>query len=818
MRKPIKRSLVFWPLTASATLMSFSAVANLRDGLATGPRLSWSVDRPDVGDADGPVDRATCHVELVPRVGGAPADIDPMPRLVAQRWDDAIRLHNQAWPDPWWLSLVDEPVTEPTQQSTQPSTQKPSVETAPVRLAEPVVASEAAPATPAGAAFEPEDLSPPGPVPPVRLVRKAIVPPAPPLPVLTGPTSDRPTRAAGFVVATLPAPEATEATQAAADPIEMVTPDRSRRVWPATPSLDRLVRDVRSAANRENAETLVRWADEVQRTLRELRDTDDFSGPQVDQLLDRLESLSGQGLRRGESQSDRAVQRSALRAAHGLTRRTAVWRSASQSVNDPDDVAGLLGRLEKIETNPIAADASEVASRIESFAQARDAGTPTLADAVRRHYRNANLRIAVADDLLRRLTPPVPPTHVPVRTVLAGRPVAGHSSTTAEVDFRLVPSPDRWRFEFLSRGVVHNRHAAGDGGVRILAQSQNPFRGVTPIVVDRDGLRRGPTRVDVDAGSMSAGVRNRYDAIPVIGPLVRSYALARYRDVAPQARRMTRQRIDREVTETTDQRLDDRIDRVTGELRRTLIGPIRSLDLDPGVIDMSTTDRRLVARYRVAGDGQLGAFTPRPRAPGDSVLSMQVHQSALNNTLARLLPGDERVRLDQLAARLAETFGRDSMGVEWPSDVTVRFAKTRPVTVEIDDDRMWLTLRIAELTRQDGGTLTRFIVRAPYRPVADGGGAAMVRDGHLRISGPGMSMRQRLPIRGVFNVVLSEDHRLPLVPPALTDRDGFAGLAVSQLVLRDGWIGLAIAPNEDAVIAPNEDAVIASADPRASRR
>ena len=33
-------------------------------------------------------------------------------------------------------------------------------------------------------------------------------------------------------------------------------------------------------------------------------------------------------------------------------------------------------------------------------------------------------------------------------------------------------------------------------------------------------------------------------------------------------------------------------------------------------------------RLRLAGGEQLGAYTPRPRAPSDSLMSLQVHESA----------------------------------------------------------------------------------------------------------------------------------------------------------------------------------------------
>ena len=77
-------------------------------------------------------------------------------------------------------------------------------------------------------------------------------------------------------------------------------------------------------------------------------------------------------------------------------------------------------------------------------------------------------------------------------------------------------------------------------------------------------------------------------------------------------------------------------------------------------------------------------------------------------------------------------------------------------------------------------------------PEIDGINAHLVRDGHLRISGPGMSMRERLPVRAIFNKVLANSRKFPITVPGLTSRTNTDELMISQLELRDGWIAMAI--------------------------
>src|SRR5690606_13002540 len=143
-------------------------------------------------------------------------------------------------------------------------------------------------------------------------------------------------------------------------------------------------------------------------------------------------------------------------------------------------------------------------------------------------------------------------------------------------------------------------------------------------------------------------------------------------------------------------------------------------------------------RYRVAGDWQLAACTPRPRAMSDSLMSMQIHQSALNNTFEQLLPADQPQSIRQVAASIREMFGADPSAVsdEIPEDVRIQFAPTRPITVEIEDGRLWLTLRVIRLTDDRDLNLSHFVVRVAYRPEVDGMRADLVRDSVLHISGP----------------------------------------------------------------------------------
>lgn len=488
----------------------------------------------------------------------------------------------------------------------------------------------------------------------------------------------------------------------------------------------------------------------------------------------------------------------------------------------PVDYAALLSQLERQESDAIDLGSIDVARAAQTLRFASSAEAVAVAGQLNALYRNANVRLAVTDDLIQRLMPPVDTRLEPVRQQILGADVRGQSIVDSRVSVRFIPSPHSWHLELLTDGNVLANTASRNGPVSIRNGSQADFHSVTPIEIGLAGADSGQTTVQVQSQTRMRGIDTDYDAIPLFSTLIREVARSRYQSLAPAAKQIQESRIRRQVEQEVDQQLSQQLDAAADRYAAHLAGPLSSLGLNPTVVDLQTSEQRLTARYRVGGDWQLAAFTPRPRAPGDSLLSLQLHQSALNNTLESVLPAGESVTIAQLIDQLRTSFAlpdqvrwADEADQELANETHIHFAPTRPVTIEIEDDTLWVTLRVMRLHGARNLDLRRFVVRAAYRVQLDGMTAHLVRDGHLRISGPGMSMRDRLPVRAIFNKVFSNDRPLSLIPTGLQQHDGLQGLAITQFELRDGWLGLAIGPAvADRVATLPAAAQLAAADPQ----
>ena len=130
----------------------------------------------------------------------------------------------------------------------------------------------------------------------------------------------------------------------------------------------------------------------------------------------------------------------------------------------------------------------------------------------------------------------------------------------------------------------------------------------------------------------------------------------------------------------------------------------------------------MTMRLRVAGEDQLGSFTPRPQAPANCLASFQINESMLNNALQRLQLEDHTFTLPQLVQRISERFQRPNIWNISPDyeDLTITFAKKDAVSVRCQDGQVILTFPSPKLVKnRDIGTISKCACFTGRRLMAD---------------------------------------------------------------------------------------------------
>jgi len=132
-----------------------------------------------------------------------------------------------------------------------------------------------------------------------------------------------------------------------------------------------------------------------------------------------------------------------------------------------------------------------------------------------------------------------------------------------------------------------------------------------------------------------------------------------------------------------------------------------------------------------------------------------------------------------------------------PENVFVTFADQDPVRVDCQDGRVRLTIRLKELMQ--AGTKNRwtnFTVHAYYVPAADQLDANLHREGIIELIGDNrpLSLGQRTALSAIFARVLSRNRKLHVINQQIAQAPQLRDQQVTQFVIHDGWIGVALGP------------------------
>jgi hypothetical protein len=461
---------------------------------------------------------------------------------------------------------------------------------------------------------------------------------------------------------------------------------------------------------------------------------------------------------------------------------------------EPVQSSGLLRHMENYETSGLPSDARLLARDCEYLAVG-SAAARELGERFDMHYRNANIRIAVSAELMNRMIPKREPEYAAVQDTIQNVPVRGQSLMANDIAVRLIPDPHRALLALEVNGEVASVTTADAGQAVFYSDSESSYVARKRLELTLRGIQPGETEVAVNNRSTLRGVSTKFENVPLLGRIAKDVAISEHDQGMPAAEAEVREKIAARAKERVDRETNEQIATAAKRLQDELLGPMDSMMLDPTMISAETTDKRFNMRIRLAGADQLGGHTPRPQAPSDSLASVQIHESMLNNMLERLELDGETFDLAGLGQRLHDRLHRFHPRPVDPDqeDVKITFAAKDALRVRCNDGRLEITLSIARLSK--GTDKWKDIqVTASYRPVVQGRSVDLVRDGIVQLSGPRIRLASQIALRGVFSKVFSQKEPIHVTPETFVKNPKLDGIVVTQFVIDDGWIGAAIGP------------------------
>ena len=429
------------------------------------------------------------------------------------------------------------------------------------------------------------------------------------------------------------------------------------------------------------------------------------------------------------------------------------------------DLQKMFTWLEKLESDNRPSLSRAVAISSRRLAWSNDPGSKQLAQAIDKHYRNANMRIALTSEFINRLVPQPKLEATSLQDRIAGASVHGQSVTSTNLFVKLIPSPYALQFDLHARGLVNSETEASSGPATFYSDGRAAFHAKKRFLISRRGIGLGHAIAEAEADSVLQGLETKYDGIPIIDSMVRSFALKGHQKSYYQALTETEDKVATRAEERLDTETNRRVAAAEIRFEQRVLKPLEALALNPKTVDMLTTEKRLVIRCRLASNTQCSAFTPRPVAPSDSFVSIQLHDSALNNTVGQLRLEGRTFKLPELFNMVAKKLGRPqpSLPDDMPRHTKIRFAPRDAVHTQFIDGKMKITLSITSVIHRRRA-YRNFKVSVFYRPKVDGLHAEFVREGIVEIAGKRLRPAILLPCKEFLSKPLIRIVRSQLFP------------------------------------------------------
>ena len=587
------------------------------------------------------------------------------------------------------------------------------------------------------------------------------------------------------------------------DATRAATPSAPHTGWPdATILRDQLGRLSAAPA------AVAGWAATTATHLQAVRATAGPADPAAAAALLPLGDDVDSGMTLAAGLGESTIATDVRRAALALGRRVAVWRAAAAVVGPADATAGsdvavmldssatvtatgqLLAALECFEATADAAAAARVSAALDALGAAPAADLRRM---VGEHYIAPNVRVAVHRAFLGRMMPDATVTSGPMRDFVLGRPIRGTRRVEQSTGVRFVPDPDEIRVELLVDGVVSSRTVAEQGPVAVHSVANAEFTVRKPVTISAAGLVFGRAVGTASNRSRLADIQTDYDFVPIMGSLMRSIARNQHDDHRAEATREVNDKIVSRACREVDTNTEPKFRELADRVRKRLWEPLVGLGLDPQPVALETTADTATARIRLAGPGQLAAHTPRPRTPADAILSVQVHESSVNNACERLGLAGRKLTVEALVRTVCERLGvPPRIPDDLPTDVEVAFTSVEPLRIECRDGLVHVRMAL-DAIESNRRAWYDIVAQVAYRPVIAGPQVFLEREGSVRLSGEGQRGQMELALRTIFGKIFPKERPVPLVPAEFAGDRRFAGVHAVQAVSNDGWLAIALA-------------------------
>lgn len=382
-------------------------------------------------------------------------------------------------------------------------------------------------------------------------------------------------------------------------------------------------------------------------------------------------------------------------------------------------IDSLIGALLSYETNRLAQDAEAARASYRILKGRFPAAAAAVRPQMMTYFFNHNLHFTVSENLLSRLVSDYRTESGRIADCIMGAWVTGSQVTSVNVSADIRPSTTSALFSIQASGNTQSNTIARKDPATVRTLGNHHFFMSKPVeFVGRDlTSRRGGIHVDVN--SRTVGVSTKYDGIPLFGGIIRKIAIKEVAKSKGQSDAITRQRLSDEALPKFENEVSEQLTELESSLRKTL-DSLDARGVGPESISARSSNTHIAVSSRTMGVSRLGGSVQPPVLLSAKGMAVQLHESAMNNTLdalgfngrtiaekevlnelekslSDLLQREVRLRKDDTKAPAADAPAADAPAEEPEPPTTFVFSSTDPMRAHFDDNQLVLVLRTAVL-------------------------------------------------------------------------------------------------------------------------
>ena len=458
------------------------------------------------------------------------------------------------------------------------------------------------------------------------------------------------------------------------------------------------------------------------------------------------------------------------------------------------DMHEFLARLEKLETHSSGAAQYRVNDYYQSALWSDDPQVKQLAAQLQTHYRNSNFRVSLHEVLLNKMIPEMPDTQQPYRNEILGAQVRGQTRISNRLFVSLIPDPNQISMRLETQGKVKSRTFATRSGIVVENEGDSRFRIIKRLALGQNGIFAYRPETTSQVRQRIVGLRSNVDNIPPLGWVVRKIARNKIEQAAPMANRFTQNQLEKEAEDRFEKEVQTKLTALETLLTERLLHPLVAMDLEPDPVQISTQQKQIVMRYRLGGRDQMAASTARPRELPESLMSMQIHESAMNNIISRFEFGGKKFNTQELIQYINQMFQTQFVSEQTDKPAKFEFANFDPFRIDFDEGKVGISLNLKSFQVGKGKTWKKLNIKATYDAQIENGFTVKLiqsEDG-LTLTGRRLNPADQIAIRVICDVLFPSQFSVKLMPEHLGSQLSVNTLQATQFVLANGWIGISV--------------------------